>query len=59
MTAKVKGSLLHPKELLGGFGCHFLIMSLSMGVLLDHISEFLLFLSDAPLFWFTLNTSYD
>jgi hypothetical protein len=30
-----------------------------MAVLLDHIAEFLLFLSDAPLFWFTLNTSYN
>jgi hypothetical protein len=34
-------------------------MSLSMVVLLDHIAEFLLFLSGAPLFWFTLNTSYN
>ncbi len=32
---------------------------LSMVVLLDHIAEFLLFLSDAPSFWFTLNTSYN
>ncbi len=30
-----------------------------MAVLLDHIAEFLLFLSDAPSFWYTLNTSYD
>jgi hypothetical protein len=30
-----------------------------MTVLLDHIAEFLLFLSDAPSFWFTLNTSYN
>ncbi len=30
-----------------------------MAVLLDHISKFLLFLSDAPSFWFTVNTSYD
>jgi hypothetical protein len=29
-----------------------------MGILLDHIAEFLLFFSDAPSFWFTLNTSY-
>jgi hypothetical protein len=33
-------------------------MSLSLAVLLDHIAEFLLFLSDTPLFWFTVNTSY-
>jgi hypothetical protein len=30
-----------------------------MVVLLDHIAKFLLFLSDAPSFWFTLNTSYN
>ncbi len=40
-------------------GSHFLIMSLSLKVLLDHIADYLFFLSDAPLFWFTLNTSYD
>jgi hypothetical protein len=41
-------------------GSHFLIMSLSStAVLLDHIANYLLFLFDAPLFWFTLNTSYD
>ena len=34
-------------------------MSLSMAVLLDHIAEFLLFLPDTPLFWFTINTNYD
>jgi hypothetical protein len=34
-------------------------MPLSTEVLLDHIADYLLFLSDAPLFWFTLNTSYD
>jgi hypothetical protein len=26
---------------------------------LDHIADYLRFLSDAPSFWFTLNTSYD
>jgi hypothetical protein len=34
-------------------------MSLSLKVLLDHIADNLLFLSDALLFWFTLITSYD
>jgi hypothetical protein len=34
-------------------------MPLSTEVLLDHIADYLLFLSDALLFWFTLNTSYD
>ncbi len=35
---KLRGSLLHPKDLLGRFDCHFLIMSLSMAVLLDHFA---------------------
>jgi hypothetical protein len=34
-------------------------MLLNTEVLLDHIANYLLFLSDAPSFWFTLNTSYD
>jgi hypothetical protein len=34
-------------------------MQLSNEVLLDHIADYLLFLSNSPLFWFTLNTSYD
>jgi hypothetical protein len=34
-------------------------MPLSTEVLLDHIANYLLFLSDAPSFWFTLNTSYN
>ncbi len=34
-------------------------MPLSTEVLLDHIADYLLFLSDAPLFWFTLTTSYN
>jgi hypothetical protein len=51
--------LLHPKELLGKLGSHFLNMLLSLKVLLDCIAKYLCFLSDAPSFWFTLNTSYD
>jgi hypothetical protein len=34
-------------------------MSLSLKVLLNHIADYLLLLSDAPSFLFTLNTSYD
>jgi hypothetical protein len=34
-------------------------MPLSTEVLLDHIADSLLFLSNAPLFWFTLTTSYN
>jgi hypothetical protein len=57
MSGLFKGISLHPKELLGESTSHFLILSLSMAVPPDHIAEFLLFLSDAPLFWFTVNTS--
>jgi hypothetical protein len=34
-------------------------MSLSLKVLLNHIAKYLLLPSEAPLFWFTLNTSYN
>ncbi len=51
--------MLHPKELLGKLGSLFLNMLLSLKVILDHIAEYLLLLSDAPMFWFTPNTSYD
>ncbi len=34
-------------------------MPLSSESILDHIAEYLKFISDAQSFWFTLNTSYD
>jgi hypothetical protein len=34
-------------------------MSSSSEALLDHIADFLKFISSAQLFWFSLNTSYD
>ncbi len=34
-------------------------MPLSTEVVLDHIADYLLFLSYAPLFWFTLTTNYN
>ncbi len=34
-------------------------MSLTYDVLLDHSTNFLIYLSGAPSFWFLLNTSYD
>ncbi len=37
----------------------FLQMPLSSESVLDHIAEYLKFISDAQSFWFTLNTSYD
>jgi hypothetical protein len=45
--------LLHYK------GSHFLLKPLSTKVLLDHIADYLIYLSDTPSFWYTLNTSYD
>ncbi len=54
-----KGSSLHPEELKPNFGCLLLIMSLSFVVLLDHITNYLFFLSDTPSFWFALNMSYN
>jgi hypothetical protein len=59
MTAKVKGVFVTPQRTAGQIWPSFLIMPLSMAVLLDQVAEFLIFLSDTPLFWFTLNTSYD
>ncbi len=37
----------------------FLQMPSSSESVLDHIAEYLEFISDAQSFWFTLNTSYD
>jgi hypothetical protein len=34
-------------------------MLLTYDVLLDHIANFLIYLSGTPSFWFLLNTSYD
>jgi hypothetical protein len=41
------------------FGQHFLAMSFSSESVLDHIAKYLQFISNAQLFWLTLNTSYD
>jgi hypothetical protein len=40
------------------FGLHLLAMSLSSESLLDHIADYVTFISSAQSFWFTLNTSY-
>ena len=48
-----------PKNPLCNKCSHFLIMPLSTEVLLDHIADYLLSLTDAPLLWFTINSSYD
>jgi hypothetical protein len=41
------------------FSLLFLQMPSSSESILDHIAEYLKFISDAQLFWFTLNTSYN
>jgi hypothetical protein len=40
------------------FGPHFLAMSLSSELVLDHIADYPTFISGAQSFWFMLNTSY-
>ncbi len=41
------------------FGLQILQMSLSSESILDHIADYLKFISDAQSFWFMLNTSYE
>ena len=41
------------------FSPHILAMSSSSEALLDHIADYLLFISNAQSYWFTLNASYD
>jgi hypothetical protein len=41
------------------FSPHFLAMSSSSESILDHIAEYLQFISNAQSFWFMLNTSYN
>jgi hypothetical protein len=55
---KSLGPSLHPKEGAFHFSPHFLAMSLSSESILDHIADYLTFISGAQSFWFTLNTSY-
>ena len=50
----------HPNEALFQKGSWETTMSSSYGAnLLHHLSELLLFLSTGPLFWFSINLSYD
>jgi hypothetical protein len=41
------------------FGLQILAMSIGYESILDHIADYLQFLSNAQLYWFTLNTSCD
>ena len=49
----------HPEEGVCQFTLQIFAMSQSSKSILDHIAEILRFISNALLFWFTLNTSYD
>ncbi len=55
---KLLGVSLHPDKAVFQFSLLFLGMSTSCKSILDHIAEYLRFISDAQSFWFTLNTSY-
>lgn len=54
-----EGPSLHSEEYLCLVDYNFLLMSPSYDLILGHIADFLHVLSDAPSFWFTLNSSYD
>jgi hypothetical protein len=56
---KSGGASYHPDKGVCHFGPLILHMSLSSEALLDHIANFLKFISIAQSFWFSLNTSYD
>ena len=59
MGAQIRSLKFYPEESPFKKGSHFLIMALSLKGLLNHIADYLLFLSDIPSFWFALNMSYD
>jgi hypothetical protein len=56
---KSVGASLHPDKEVFHFSLHFLAMPTRSESILDHITGYLPFLSNAQLFWFTLHTSYD
>jgi hypothetical protein len=56
---KSAGTSQHPDEEVSHFGPLILEMSSRSEALLDHIADFLKFISSAQSFWFSLNTSYD
>ena len=50
----------HHKEGVTHLGSSETIMSLSYDTtILDHLAEYFLYLAAAPLFWFSINSSYD
>jgi hypothetical protein len=54
---KSGGASYHPDEGVCHFSPHILAMTSSSDALLDHIADYLQFISNTLLFWFTLNTS--
>jgi hypothetical protein len=56
---KLLGASQHPDEGVCQFGSLILAMSQSSDTLLDHIADYLRFISNAKLFWCLLNTSYN
>ncbi len=56
---KSGGASYHPDKGVCKFSSLILVMSLSSEALLDHIADFLKFISSAQSFWFLLDTSYD
>ncbi len=56
---KLLGALKHPDEAVFHFSLLFLQMPSSSDSILNHIKEYLIFISDAQSFWYTLNTSYN
>jgi hypothetical protein len=56
---KSVGASYHPDKGVFHFGLQILAMSRSYESILDHIADYLRFLSSAQSYWFMLNTSYD
>ncbi len=56
---KSLGTLEHPDEAVFPFGSQILQMSSSSESILDHIADYLKFISGAQSFWYTLKTSYN
>ena len=58
--SKFRGASKHPQEEVFHFDSRETIISSSYDTnLLHHLYEYLLFLSTVPLFWFSLDSSYD
>ncbi len=56
---KSLGPSYHPDKVVFPFGSQILQMSSSSESILDHIADYLKFISGAQSFWFMLNTSYN